>query len=70
MYTDDEQNRLSTLLTDIDSYVKTKQAEWITTDGCDDAEWSDYIEQLNQMGLEEFTQIHQDAMDRYMEKAE
>lgn len=70
MYTDEEQNRLSTLLTDIDSYVKTKQAEWITTDGCDDAEWDDYIGQLNQMGLEEFVQIHQDAMNRYMEKAE
>lgn len=65
MYTDDEQNRLSTLATDINTFVNSKQAEWVTNEGCSDAEWDSYIEQLNQMGLEEFIQIHQDALDRY-----
>ena len=67
MYTNEEQSRLTTLSTDIQSFVETKQAEWITTDGCDDEEWDAYIDQLEQMGLEEFVQIHQDALDRYLE---
>lgn len=66
MYTDEEQARLSTLTTDIEGFVKNKQAEWVSNNGVSDEEWNAYIEQLKQMGLDEFLTIHQSAIDRYV----
>lgn len=69
MYTNDEQAKLSTLTTDIDGYVKNKQAEWISKNGVSDKEWSSYLKQLDQMGMTSFLKIHQDAITRYEKNA-
>lgn len=63
-YTVEEQKELSNLTADIDSFVSTKQAEWVTKGGVD-KEWDSYIEQLEQMGLDKFLEIQNDALKRY-----
>lgn len=65
MYTDVEQDRLSLLGVDIGSYVQSKQAEWVTEGGVAE-EWDEYIDTLNQMGLEEFLQIQYDGYARHI----
>lgn len=63
-YTQDQLNTLATLYTDISAYVDSNQATWVTDGGVDE-QWDAYIEQLNAMGLADFTQIQQDAYDTY-----
>jgi len=64
MFTDEENEERPTLTTDIDKYVETTRAKWITEGGIDE-EWDAYIEQLNAMGLERLIQIYTDAYERY-----
>ncbi len=68
-YSNDEQSKLSTISTDIDGFVKNKQAEWVTKNGVSDKEWDSYLKQLDQMDLQDFLKIHQKAIDRYEENA-
>ena len=64
MFTTEENEELPTLTTDIDKYVETTRAKWVTEGGIDE-EWDAYIEQLNTMGLEQLVQIYTDAYERY-----
>ena len=64
MYTKEENEELPTLTTDINNYVQTQRAEWITNGGIDEG-WDAYIKQLNDMGLDRLIQIRNDAYDRY-----
>jgi len=64
MYSAEEFQELPTLTTDIDSYVKTTRAQWITK-GNIDKEWDAYIKQLNDMGLKRLVEIRTDAYERY-----
>lgn len=64
MFTNEENEERPTLTTDIDKYVDSTRAKWITQGGIDD-EWDDYVNQLNKMGLEKLMKIYQDAYDRY-----
>ncbi len=59
---EDDLARASTLATDINTYIKTKIAQWISGEADIEAEWDAYCEQLNAYGLEELTQIHQRAL--------
>lgn len=63
-FTMDEVERLSILKTDIITYTNEMYAKWIAIGGIED-EWDDYVKKLNDMGLEEMVQIHQDALDRF-----
>ncbi|WP_036720637.1 extracellular solute-binding protein [Paenibacillus harenae] len=65
MYSAEEFQELPTLTTDIDSYVKTTRAQWITKGNIDE-EWDAYIKQLNAMGLERLVEIRTEAYKRYM----
>ena len=65
MFTNEENEERPTLTTDIDKYVESTRAKWITEGGIDE-EWDAYVEQLNAMGLERLIQIYTDAYDRYM----
>ncbi len=65
MFTNEENEERPTLTTDIDKYVESTRARWITEGGIDE-EWDAYIEQLNAMDLERLIQIYTDAYDRYM----
>jgi len=64
MYTVEEYEELPTLTTDIESYIKSTRAKWITQGGIDE-EWDSYVKQLNDMGLQKLIQIYSDAYDRY-----
>lgn len=64
MYSSEEFQELPTLTTDIDGYVRTNRAKWIT-EGNIDEEWDGYLKQLNDMGLERLVQIRTEAYARY-----
>lgn len=65
MYTIEENEERPTLTADIDKYVESTRAHWITEGGIDD-EWDSYIDQLNAMGLERLIEIYEDAYARYL----
>ncbi|MNC14435.1 Lipoprotein LipO precursor [compost metagenome] len=65
MYTSEEFQELPTLTTDIDSYVTTMRAQFITKGGIDEG-WDAYVKKLNDMGLEKLLKIRTDAYARYM----
>lgn len=65
MYTIEEFEELPTLSTDINTYVATTRATWITGGGIDE-EWDAYVRQLNNMGLERLIQIRSEAYDRFV----
>ncbi|WP_391570729.1 extracellular solute-binding protein [Cohnella sp.] len=64
MYTVEEYEEMPTLTTDIESYIKSTRAKWITQGGIDE-EWDSYVKQLNDMGLQKLIKIYSDAYDRY-----
>lgn len=64
MYTAEEYAEMPTLTTDIESYIKSTRAKWITKGGIDQ-EWDAYVKKLNDMGLQKLIKIYSDAYDRY-----
>ena len=68
-YTEDELNRITTIGTDVYSYVEAMYAHWVVDGGVED-EWDSYIEQLNAMGLEEMVSLQQGAYAAYLESME
>lgn len=65
MYTAEEYQELPTLTTDINSYILSTRAQWVTSGGIDE-NWDAYVKQLNDMGLPKLIKIYEDAYDRYM----
>lgn len=65
MFTNEENEERPTLTTDIDTYVDSTRAVWVTEGGIDEG-WDDYIAQLNAMGLERLIEIYTDAYNRYV----
>lgn len=63
-YTEEQLDTLSTLYSDISSYVSTNETHWITEGGIEE-EWDAYIKQLNQMGFDKFMEIQKEAFDNY-----
>mgnify|MGYP001755114623 FL=1 len=63
-YTEEQVNQLGTLYSDISSYISVNQANWVTEGGIDD-QWDEYVDQLKQMGLDNFMQIQEDAYNTY-----
>lgn len=63
-YTKEQADQISTLTVDIYSYVRTTWAKWISEGGIE-TEWDAYINQLNQMGLQDLMKIYQQALDTY-----
>lgn len=61
-FTDEVQEELTFIQTDIMKYVSEKYAAWIVEGGAD-TEWDEYIAKLQNMGLDEMRQIYQDAYD-------
>jgi len=64
IFTARETDELSTLGTDIASYVAQMAAKWVTEGGID-TDWDAYVRQLNAMGLQRFVQIKTDAYNRF-----
>jgi len=67
VYSTEDNDRLSVLQTDIDTYVKDMTAKFITGDvGFD--KWEEYKAKIDGMGLKEYTEITQRALDAYNSK--
>ncbi|WP_313134066.1 extracellular solute-binding protein [Anaerocolumna sp.] len=65
MFTNEENEERPALTTDIDKYVESTRALWITEGGIDEG-WEEYVEQLNTMGLERLMEIYTTAYERYI----
>jgi putative aldouronate transport system substrate-binding protein len=64
IFTVEESEALSIIGAEIGIYVAESRARWITQGGVDE-EWDTYLGHLDALGLEEFVQIHRDALDRF-----
>jgi putative aldouronate transport system substrate-binding protein len=67
-YTAEELKEYSILYTDINNYLKTAKAQFITGEMDIDASWDAHIEKLNEMGLERLLEIESAAYTRYLAK--
>ncbi|MFD1848624.1 extracellular solute-binding protein [Oceanobacillus bengalensis] len=63
----EEQQRISTLKVDIDSYFEQMEAKFITGGESIDEMWDEYVGTLMDLGVEELIEIHQAAYDRWLE---
>lgn len=65
-FTLEESERLATLTADIQNYVQQMKARWIIGELDIDATWAEFEQTLRRMGVEEYVQIQQTALDRHM----
>jgi len=63
-YEDDEQDRLDSIGTDLSKYVGEMEAAFVTGEK-DFSEWDEYLETLDKIGLEEYMEIQEAALERY-----
>ncbi|KAB8134181.1 extracellular solute-binding protein [Gracilibacillus oryzae] len=62
--TDEEQEEVNTIEVDLQSYVEQMEAKFIT--GVEPLEnWDEYVETIENMNIERYVQIYQDAYDRW-----
>jgi len=64
-FTKEEQEKISILKTDITKYVEQERAKFATGDNSFD-NWSNYIKTLENMKVNEYIQLYQQAYDRFM----
>ncbi|QTD39458.1 extracellular solute-binding protein [Sporosarcina sp. Te-1] len=62
-YTMDEQDQVSSIMTDIQTYIDEMTAGFITGRKSFD-EWGSYIDEMNKMGAQTYLEISQQAYDR------
>jgi len=64
--TKDEQKEVNTIEVDLESYVEQMEAKFIT--GVEPiSNWDDYIKTIENMNVDRYIEIHQDAYDRWAE---
>ena len=64
--TTEEQDKVSSIEVDLQSYVEQMEAKFIT--GVEPlSNWNDYVETIKNMNIEEYIQVYQDAYDRWDE---
>ncbi|MCJ8012349.1 extracellular solute-binding protein [Paenibacillus sp. KQZ6P-2] len=64
-FTQDEQSELTTIKTDIDSYVMEMKDKFITGNESFD-NWDKYVDALQKMGVDRYVAIYQSAAERYV----
>lgn len=64
-FTEDEIKTLNTFRTDIEDYVEQMEAQFITGGASIENDWNEYLDTLEDMGMEQYIQIHSDAYDRW-----
>lgn len=64
LFTEEEVEEIGILQTDINSYVTQKYAEWIVDGGVEE-EWDEFQKKLEDMNVERYKEIYQQAYDRY-----
>lgn len=67
LMTADVASRMSELRTDIFNLVAVKRAAWIEGSADIDADWDQYIADLEKMNIDEFISLAQEAYDVYLE---
>ncbi|MBE9913517.1 extracellular solute-binding protein [Paenibacillus donghaensis] len=63
-FTQDEQSELTTIQTDIDTYVLEMRDKFITGNESFD-NWDQYVAALDKMGVKRYAEIYQSAAERY-----
>lgn len=66
VFTDEEQDLLTEKQTAIDTLKKEVTQKWILNAEDVNDGWDQYIEALNNLGIEEVLEVYQNAYDRYM----
>ena len=66
VFTEDETNTINDLISDINAYVDEMRGLWLTGKSDINADWDAYVEQLNNMGLQEVISCWQAAYDRFV----
>lgn len=64
MLSNEELDQVSFPTADINTLVLEKFASWIVNDNVDE-EWDGYLQQLDQLGVDDVTGIYQEAYDRF-----
>lgn len=67
-FTDEELEERGTLYTDINTYLASMFAQFVTGEVDIDEGWDNYLAELDKMGLERLMEIEQAAYDRYIAK--
>lgn len=62
-FTEEESDELSIVKNDVDTYVNKKIVEWFANGGVEE-EWESYLNELNNMGVETYVSIYQEAYNR------
>ena len=62
-FTDEENDELSIVQTDVETFVTKKVVEWFANGGVEE-EWDSYITELHNMGVDTYIAIYQAAYDR------
>lgn len=62
--TADEISEAGVYLTDINSYIQAKEAEWVVNGKIDD-EWDDYVKKIKSMGIDNVVEIYQRGADQW-----
>lgn len=60
----DESSTVAEISADLDLYMKEFYAGWIVNGG-DDAAWANHLEQLENLGVNEWVEVYKAAYDRY-----
>lgn len=67
LYTEDESKYLSSTGTDINKFVEEERDKFISGD-VPFSKWDEYVKTIEDMGLEKYLEIQQDAFDRYQKE--
>lgn len=65
IFTEDEQDSITTKSTDIATYITQTEAQFIVGELDIDAEWDNYVKTLTNMGVEDLRAIYEAAYNRY-----
>lgn len=64
IFTTEQTDRLAELSVDIRDYIDTTLSNWMLNGGMEEG-WDAYVEQLGELGLEEYVSILQEALDAF-----
>ncbi|MDR0525724.1 MAG: extracellular solute-binding protein [Spirochaetaceae bacterium] len=63
--TEEENEELSVLETELVSYTKNQLARWISGDANINADWDKYLKELNTIGLDKYVELKQKIFNRF-----
>ena len=67
-FASDEQTEVNNLRTDIETLWKSNEARWITGIGDIDREWDGYLQQMKNMRIDRYVELHHAAHTRFLQE--